>query len=87
MALAGATSVGLVRLGNCEGRISSGVRVRHSSRASHYASASKESEPCEAFAPDLLTVMKLIRLDTQIMQFRQPARQTEQPCSRHAGPR
>ena len=87
MALAGATSVGLVRLGNCEGRISSGVRVRHSSRASHYASASKESEPCVAFAPDLLTVMKIIRADIQIMQFQRPARQLNELAPRHAGPR
>ena len=91
MALAGATSLGLVRLGNCAGTISSRARVRHSSRASHYASSFKESERGEAFVPDLLTatkiscsavrrrrmrsVMRIIRLDIQIMQFSTPAPQ------------
>jgi hypothetical protein len=86
MALAGATSVGLVRLGNCAGRISSGVRARHSSRASHYASALKEPERGEAFVPDLLTVMKIIQAGIQIMQF-QRARQLSELALRHAGPR
>ena len=60
--------------------------MRHSSRASHYASALKESERCEAFVPDLLTVMKLIR-HIQIMQFQRPARQLSELAPRHAGPR
>ena len=73
MALPGATSAGLVRLGNCEATIYGRVHLCHSSPANHYASACTESERGEAFVPDFSTVMRLIQLDIQIMQFQHPA--------------
>lgn len=87
MALPGATSAGLVRLGNCEVTIYGRVHVRHSSRANHYASACTESERGEPFVPDLLTVMRIIQLDIQIMQFQHPAPQLSDRTPRHRGPR